>query len=405
MCVVIPPVIPSDELSEESRNLRSMSLHFQSQCARSLGMTPSFVVMSIRRVVALALGAASVAGARGIPFLLSAAMVLLVTCKGPDRPASPGDTTVVDPDSAATVRTIVASADGQRFRANIAALAAFGDRTQGTQGNRDALDWIEVELRGYGYSVERHAYTYLGQPRENIYATKVGSEPQGMYIVSAHMDGRGGGQAADDDASGCSLVLEVARAFAGADVSVTRSIRFVFWNNEETGLNGSAAYVRDRASLQGVQSPPGSGVYPEPRWLGVIQHDMILFDHGLPPGETQSTLADIDVEYQTTSTYAGPSALLAETLRSLGSQHALAYPIQIGNNMNNTDSRSFQDVAPSVSVRENQRLAEIGNGANPHWHKATDLMTTYSDADFSLGLNAVRTTLAAVAALAGTRTR
>ena len=50
----------------------------------------------------------------------------------------------------------------------------------------------------------------------SIYATKVGTRfPDQMYIVSAHLDGRGGGGAANDDASGCSLVLEAARALAG----------------------------------------------------------------------------------------------------------------------------------------------------------------------------------------------
>ena len=28
--------------------------------------------------------------------------------------------------------------------------------------------------------------------------------------------------------------------------------------------------------------PAGSGRYPEPKWLGMIQHDMMLFDHGMP---------------------------------------------------------------------------------------------------------------------------
>lgn len=36
------------------------------------------------------------------------------------------------------------------------------------------------------------------------------------------------------------------------------------------------------ALLQGVEDPPGSGRYPEPRWFGMIQHDTVLFDHGNP---------------------------------------------------------------------------------------------------------------------------
>jgi hypothetical protein len=40
-------------------------------------------------------------------------------------------------------------------------------------------------------------------PRDQVYCTKVGvTRPDEMYIVSAHMDGQGWGDAANDNASG-----------------------------------------------------------------------------------------------------------------------------------------------------------------------------------------------------------
>ena len=103
-----------------------------------------------------------------------------------------------------------------------------------------------------------------------------------MYIVGAHMDGIGWGEAANDDGSGTALVMELARIFSMPGVQTERSIRFILWNNEETGLQGASAYVAQRKGLQGIESPKGSGKYPEPKWLGMIQHDMVLFDHGMP---------------------------------------------------------------------------------------------------------------------------
>lgn len=303
-------------------------------------------------------------------------------------------------DATPGAQAAVAALDFERFKKNIEVLADFGDRTQGTASNIDAGIWLENELEAAGYTVERHRYTYLGASRENIYATKVGTIfPDQMYIISAHMDGRGGGGAADDDASGCSLVLEAARALAGLQTAV--SVRFIFWNNEETGLNGSTAYVNERVSQQGVENPPGSGIYPEPRWLGMIQHDMILFDHGLPPQPDQILGADIDVEYQASSTYANQSLQLANALLAGNQTHSTDYPGRIGSNMRYTDSWPFRNYTAAVSVRENQRVAEIGNGSNPHWHQRTDVYTTYSEADFRLGFNAVQMTLGTVAELAG----
>ena len=43
--------------------------------------------------------------------------------------------------------------------------------------------------------------------------------PDEMYIVGAHMDGHGWGEAANDDGSGTALVMELARIFSMPDVS------------------------------------------------------------------------------------------------------------------------------------------------------------------------------------------
>ncbi len=71
--------------------------------------------------------------------------------------------------------------------------------------------------------------------------------------------------------------------------------------------------------------------------------------------------------------------------------------------MTNTDSAPFQDLVPAISLRENERGAQIGAGWDPNWHQPTDVFTTYSDKDFRLGLNAAQTTLSAVALLTGAK--
>jgi hypothetical protein len=227
-----------------------------------------------------------------------------------------------------------------------------------------------------------------------------------MYIVGAHMDGIGYGEAANDDGSGTALVMELARVLSSTGVRTERSIRFVLWNNEETGLNGAYAYVAQRASLQGVESPPASGRYPEPRWLGMIQHDMMLFDHGPPRADgtvspTQRPEADINIEFQVQAKQAEGAQALAWALERANEAYATDYPASVSSHMSNTDSTPFMDLVPAVSLRENERGTQIGAGWDPHWHQPTDLYKTFSDADFRLGLNAAQTTLAAVAQLAG----
>jgi len=384
------------------------------------------------------------------------------------RAASPQGAaeTVADP-----VKILVERLDLERYKATIKGLTQFGDRRQGTDRNRNAIDWIETQLKSYGcINTERLKYDYQppgpdtrkslpytavgpglptppdaisvggGRPRglrtlvgvnndpsaqtdpkiraldsqpsspgarEEVYCTKVGTtHPEEMYIVSGHMDGIGWGEAANDDGSGTALVMELARVLSSSDVQTERSIRFILWNNEETGLNGSTAYVEQRKDLQGREDPPGSGRYPEPKWLGMIQHDMMLFDHGMPRedgtvSKQQRPEADVNIEFQLNSKFAAQAQALAWTLEQANEKYATDYPASVGNHMTNTDSSPFMNEVAAISVRENERGTEIGNGWDPQWHQPTDLYATYNDKDFRLGLNAAQTTLAATARWSG----
>jgi hypothetical protein len=369
------------------------------------------------------------------------------------------------------VKALVGRLDLERYKATIKGLTQFGDRLQGTDRNKAAVDWIEAQLLSYGCTPERLRYDFVPPPaaqpaappprqiasgevinglggsrlrgvtspsvgrgpagtdlnaqadpvlralnaqpapppgpREEVYCTKVGTmRPDEMYIVGAHMDGRGLGEAADDDGSGTALVMELARIFSSADVQTATSIRFVLWNNEEGGSRGARAYAEKRAPLQGKEDPPGSGKYPEPKWLGMIQHDMMLWDHGMPRADgtvnpEQRPEADVNIEFQSAAKLADPAMKLAFLFRDANEKYATDYPAAVGSHMTNTDAVPFMDLVPSISLRENERGMQLGAGWNPHYHQPTDRYSSYTDKDFRLGLNAAQTTLGAVAQLAG----
>jgi hypothetical protein len=48
------------------------------------------------------------------------------------------------------IKTLVTRLDLERFKATIKGLTEFGDRQQGTERNRRAIDWIEAQLKAYG---------------------------------------------------------------------------------------------------------------------------------------------------------------------------------------------------------------------------------------------------------------
>lgn len=109
----------------------------------------------------------------------------------------------------------------------------------------------------------------------------------------------------------------------------------------------------------------------------------------------------MNVEFQSTSRHAAGAAELAWRFARANERYATDYPLTVGSHMTNTDSMPFIDLAPAISVRENERGTQIGSGWDPHWHQPTDVFASFSDADFRLGLNAAQTTLAAICELAG----
>ncbi len=276
----------------------------------------------------------------------------------------------------------------------------FGYRIR-TGVNRDLEAQPDLRIR------RLNAEEPVDGERQEVYCTKIGTTyPDEAYIVSAHMDGHGVNEAVNDNASGTALVMELARILNASDVQTERSIRFALWNNEETGLNGSRAYVEQRRDLQGVESPPGSGLYPEPHWLGMIQHDMMLWDHGAPRSNgtvsrEQRAEADLNIEFQSSSDLADESMRLAFVFKAAADAYNTDYPSTVGPHMTNTDSVSFMNIVASISLRENERGAQTGAGWNPTWHTPLDVWTSFSDKDFRLGLNAAQTTMAAIAQLTG----
>src|SRR6478609_2070095 len=90
-------------------------------------------------------------------FLLGLAVALTTLPLSAQQPAAPSAS---DP-----IRTLVSRLDLQRYKATIKGLTQFGDRRQGTKRNRDAVDWIEAQLKSYGCAnVERIKYEYTTPP-------------------------------------------------------------------------------------------------------------------------------------------------------------------------------------------------------------------------------------------------
>lgn len=96
----------------------------------------------------------------------------------------------------------------------------------------------------------------------NVLGKIVGKNPNEYVIVGAHYDHLGidpmldGDQiynGADDNASGVSAVLQIARAFLATGQQPERTVIFAFWDGEEKGLLGSKHFVQSFPEIDRVK--------------------------------------------------------------------------------------------------------------------------------------------------------
>lgn len=119
--------------------------------------------------------------------------------------------------------------------------------------------------------VTTHRFTHRGRTLDNVIAEIPGMEDQEIIMLGAHLDSMVSfvptynprvdpAPGADDDASGVASLLVLAQTFQKLATSVGKpkhTIRLGFFNAEEVGLVGSAAYARDQAG----QAAPIAAMY------------------------------------------------------------------------------------------------------------------------------------------------
>ncbi len=152
-----------------------------------------------------------------------------------------------------TMDTLPTDVDVQITKSDYQALAA-----QLEAGDEIAL---EIDLQ----------HTFTEGPFEvyNTVAEIRGTEkPDEVLIFSGHLDSWDGpgSQGAQDNGTGCAVMLEAARILMAAEVKPKRTIRFILWTGEEQGLFGSRGYVEslseeERAKISAVFVDDGGTNY------------------------------------------------------------------------------------------------------------------------------------------------
>lgn len=126
----------------------------------------------------------------------------------------------------------------------------FPQRIAGSDVEKATAEYIENELKSFGYNVSIQDFEYTKKNNvtksQNVIAIKKGKSDK-QIIVGSHYDSvktNGAG----DNASGVGVNLATAKEMAKKDSDYT--IVFIFFGCEETGLNGSKAYANNMTQAE-----------------------------------------------------------------------------------------------------------------------------------------------------------
>lgn len=158
------------------------------------------------------------------------------------------------------IDALVARVDPDRWFQSMSELAAFNRNSYST-GLFTARDYVaerftraELSASNFEFSLANITSCVPTPPAitlPNVIGTKVGlATPNEWLVIGAHYDSRNPSRCdgnnnpqpgANDNASGCAGVMEMARVFQG--IRTDRSMLFMCFSGEEQGLVGSRRYV------------------------------------------------------------------------------------------------------------------------------------------------------------------
>ena len=266
------------------------------------------------------------------------------------------------------VRALTGEIASARIHDYARTLYGFGSKHVTQPGNQRAIEYLESTLRSFGYEPELQWFEPLpGARSANVVATLRGTaNPEVQYVVGSHFDSVKEGPGSDDNTSGTTALLEVARVMARRPQAAT--IKFVWFTSEESGLRGSKEFVRRATEAKD-------------RVVGALNNDMV--------GWMNDDRLDNTIRYANAG------------LRDLQHAAALQFSSLITYDAHYykfTDAHSLVDGFGDV-------VSGIGSYpvlGNPHYHQPHDVLETVSH---RLVAEVARTTLASVVLMASSPSR
>lgn len=113
----------------------------------------------------------------------------------------------------------------------------------------DTVRYLSTQLKRARFDVRETTFDSKGKPTVNVEGTLIGTRKKDeVLLLGANWDSQGKSPGADDNASGCAVLLEIARLIG--DTASERTVRIVFFGNGGGSYaggeeSGAWAYARE----------------------------------------------------------------------------------------------------------------------------------------------------------------
>jgi len=231
------------------------------------------------------------------------------------RPA-PGRLRAADP----AIDAVVAQVNTARWFSRVETLAGFdrssyGAATSGSEMNQ-SRDWLAATFEGMGMATTTPTFSSGSVIAENVIGFRPGTRiPEEWIVIGGHYDSRNTNNSAsgvlntpgaEDNASGCAGVLEMASIFA--NVPTERSLVFACYAGEEQGLLGSLDHAQDLADSGDLARVKLAVVMDMIGYSGDTDFDILL-----ESGNTPTQLGVLNAFAQLATDYAPGSRTIIDT--------------------------------------------------------------------------------------------
>lgn len=296
------------------------------------------------------------------------------------------------------IQALVDQVDSTRLKDDLTFIEGVRHRTAGVAHLEAVKDFIEMRFQESNLETYRQEFNYGSYLAANIIGRMIGTESEGtVYIHDGHFDTVSNAPGADDNGSAVAGVLEALRILA--PYASKKTIKFIGFDLEETGLTGSARYVQ-------------SGILPGETIAGVVNHEMIGYYTEVPntqelPGGFEIIFPDVvnalaADEFRgnfITNVGGGFSSSLANSFAAAAAQYVpdlkvvTLQPSFLIPDLSRSDHASFwQANIPAIMLTDGAEFR------NHNYHTPNDKVETIN---FTFMQNVVKATVATLAELAG----